>query len=99
MVETGAKALELDYKIDAKKCREATFGKCTLIGTIDPSGVMCLGTPQLVMEKANEAIDIFGKNGWYILGPGCDLPYETPEENIFALVEAAKQYGEYPLKG
>jgi uroporphyrinogen decarboxylase len=97
MVDTGAIALELDYKIDSKKCRKATLGKCTLIGTIDPSDVMCHGNPELVMEKAREAIDIFGKKGWYILGPGCDLPYETPEDNIFALVEAAKMYGEYPF--
>jgi len=95
LVRTGVCALELDYKIDAKKCREATLGKCTLIGNIDPSGVMCRGTPRLVMEKAREAIEIFGGQGWYILGPGCDLPYETPEENISALVEAAHKYGTY----
>jgi len=98
MVNTGAIALELDYKIDSKKCRVATSGKCTLIGDIDPSSVMCNGTPEIVMEKAREAIEIFGKNEWFILGPGCDLPYETPEDNIFALVEAAKMYGVYPLR-
>lgn len=98
MVETGAVALELDYKINGEKCREATLGKCTLIGNIDPSGVMCLGTPELVEKKALEAIKIFGQKGWYIIGPGCDLPFETPEENIIALVDTTKKYGNYPIK-
>lgn len=98
MVETGAMALELDYKIDGKKCRNATVGKCTLIGNIDPSGVMCLGTPELVEKKAIEAIEMFAEQGWYIIGPGCDMPYETPEENILALVETTKKYGNYPIK-
>ena len=97
MVDTNAIALELDYKINSKKCREATLGKCTIIGNLDPSEVMCNGDPELIMSKAKEAIELFGKDGWFILSPGCDLPYNTPEENMFALVEAAKKYGKYPL--
>lgn len=95
MVDTGAIALELDYKINGKKCRDITLGKCTIIGNLDPSEVMCNGTPELIMSKAKEAIELFGKDGWFILSPGCDLPYETPEENMFALVEVAKKYGKY----
>jgi MtaA/CmuA family methyltransferase len=95
LVATGIIAVELDYKIDGMKCLDATSGRCTLIGTIDPSGVMCHGTPELVLEKCREAIELYSEDGWYILGTGCDLPYETPPENISALVEAAKRYGSY----
>jgi uroporphyrinogen decarboxylase len=31
----------------------------------------------------------------FILGPGCELGTETPDDNIYALVEAAKKYGRY----
>ena len=31
----------------------------------------------------------------FILGPGCALGTETPAENIHALVEAARKYGQY----
>jgi uroporphyrinogen decarboxylase len=95
LVQTRIDAVELDYKIDGQRCRESTIGQCALIGNLDPSGVLCRGTPEVVQEKAREAIETFGQRGWFILGPGCDLPYETPEENIFALVESAKSY---PLK-
>jgi uroporphyrinogen decarboxylase len=92
LVQTGIEAVELDYKINGGKCREATLGRCALIGNVDPSGVLCHGSPELVQEKAREAIETFGQRGWFILGPGCDLPYETPEENIFALVESARRF-------
>jgi MtaA/CmuA family methyltransferase len=91
LVRTGIDAVELDYKINGQKCRESTLGKCTLIGNVDPSGVLCHGSPEMVAEKAREAIETFGQKGWFILGPGCDLPYETPGENIRALVESAKR--------
>ena len=95
MVATGAAILELDYKVDLEKVKEATQGKTTILGPVDPSGVMALGTPELVEEKSKEAIEILGKGGWFILGPGCALPPKTPPENIHAMIEAAKKYGVY----
>jgi MtaA/CmuA family methyltransferase len=93
LAETRTDALELDYKIDGERCRKSTWGKCNLIGNIDPSGVLCHGTPGMVEEEARKAIVTLGRRGWFILGPGCDLPYETPEENIFALVQSARKFG------
>jgi MtaA/CmuA family methyltransferase len=96
MVDTGATILELDYKVDMAKVKHATEGRTTVLGPIDPSGVLALGTPDLVDQKSKEAIGILGRNGGLILGPGCALPPATPPDNIHALVEAAKKYGTYP---
>jgi MtaA/CmuA family methyltransferase len=96
MVDTGATILELDYKVDMAKVKHATEGRTTVLGPIDPSGVLALGTPDLVDQKSKEAIEILGRNGGLILGPGCALPPATPPDNIHALVEAAKKYGTYP---
>ncbi len=95
MVKTGAAVLELDYKIDMPKVKELVRGKATVLGPIDPSDVMALGTPDLVTQKAKEAIEILGEGGGLILGPGCALPPMTPPENVHALMEAAKKYGRY----
>lgn len=95
MVETGAAILELDYKVDMPKVKAATQGRTTILGPIDPSGVLALGTPELVEERSREAIEILGRDGGLILGPGCALPPATPPENIHALVAAAKKYGVY----
>jgi len=95
MVATGAAILELDYKIDMPVVKEATRGKTTVLGPIDPSGVMAMGTPEQVEEKCKEAIEILGVGGGLILGPGCALPPITPPENVHAMVEAAKKHGVY----
>ena len=95
MVATGAAILELDYKVDLKKVKEITRGKATILGPVDPSGVMALGTPELVEEKCKEAIELLGEGGGLIPGPGCALPPTTPPENVHAMIEAAKKYGVY----
>jgi len=92
MVSTGAVILEIDQKADQIKCKHAASGKATLLGPIDPSQVMANGTPDQVSEKCIEALENLSPGGGFILGPGCALPANTPEENIYAMIEAAKAY-------
>jgi len=95
MVETGAMVLELDYKVDMPAVKAATRGRATVLGPVDPSGVMALGAPSDVERAAREAIDILGEGGGLILGPGCALPPKTPPENVHTLIETARKYGVY----
>lgn len=95
MVETGAAVLELDYKVDMPRVKAATQGRTTVLGPVDPSGVLALGTPADVELAAREAIEVLGAGGGLILGPGCALPPKTPPENIHALMETARKYGRY----
>jgi uroporphyrinogen decarboxylase len=92
MVASGAAILEIDQKADMAACKAASLGRTTLLGTVDPSEVMALGTPELVREKAQAALDVLAPGGGFILGPGCALPPTTPEENIHALVETGKRH-------
>jgi uroporphyrinogen decarboxylase len=91
MVRTGATIIEIDQRADMRTCKQAAHGKTTLLGPIDPSDVMANGTPELVTEKCLEALEILAPGGGFILGPGCALPATTPDENIDALIEAAKK--------
>jgi uroporphyrinogen decarboxylase len=99
MVSTGAAYFELDYKVDRRAVREATAGRAAIFGTIDPGQLLPLGTPDEVTAAAREDIEILGQEGRYTLAPGCTLPYDTPPENVRALVEAAKTYGRYGADG
>ena len=92
MVNTGASIIEIDQKSDQLTIKEATNGKATLLGPVDPSEVMANGTPELVMEKCQEALTNLSPGGGFILGPGCALPPTTPDENIDAMIEAAKKF-------
>jgi len=92
MLNTGADALELDYKTDINSVlRIAEEGK-TFIGNIDPTGVICFGSEDLVTEKVKELMNVFKSSPGFILNAGCAIPAETPEENIYKLVETARTF-------
>ena len=95
MVNSGAQILELDQKADMRASKAAARGKATILGPVDPSEVMANGTPELVTEKCAHAIEILAPGGGFILGPGCALPPTTPDENIDAMIAAARQFGQY----
>jgi len=92
MVLTGAEGLSLDSLVDfptaAQKIPEDMF----LIGNIDPVRVMRNGSPEEVKRKTLELLEKMRPYSNFILSTGCDLPPETPLENIAAFMEAGKSY-------
>ena len=99
MVKTGAPYFELDYKIDREHVRRITDDKVTIFGTLDPSDLLCNGTPDEITQKVREEILLMGQNGYFVLSPGCTLPGSTPIENIRAFVEAGRKFGQYDENG
>ena len=95
MVATGAAILEFDYKCDKAAAKRAAAGKTTLLGPIDPSGVLHEGSPESVESACREALEVLAPGGEYILGPGCALPATTPHANIDKLIECARTWGTY----
>ena len=92
MVKTGADAFEIDYKTDMNVAFDILHDVVTFTGNIDPSGVLALGTPDLVRHKTTELLDVFSKTNRFILNSGCALPATTPQENLKAFVETARSY-------
>ncbi len=99
MVATGATVLELDYTCDLAAAKAATTGRATVLGVIDPSGIVARGTPGAVEAAVREELAVLAPGGRLILGPGCALPPETPAENIEALVASAERWGRYRPDG
>lgn len=92
MALTGADAFEIDYKTDTQKAFDVLHDKATFIGNVDPSGVLALGTPELVNQKTIELLDIFSNTNRFILNAGCAIPSTTPEINLRAMLETASSY-------
>lgn len=92
MLEVGADALELDYKTDILLAEQKFRGNTVFAGNIDPSGVLALGTPELVEKKTAELLQIFEDNPRFILNAGCAIPSNTPTENLKAMINTARQY-------
>jgi uroporphyrinogen decarboxylase len=91
MIETGADAIELDYKTDAKRAHDIFKDRTTFIGNIDPSGVLSSGTVDEVRLKTEELLAIFADTPRFILNAGCAIPPNTPSENIYEMIKVARQ--------
>ncbi len=69
--------------------------RLSLMGNLHTTDVMLRGTADEVRRAARQAIDDAGAGGGFILSTGDQCGRDTPDENIFALVEVAKTYGKY----
>jgi len=69
--------------------------KIVLMGAIDPTRFCFLGTPDQMKAECKRFIDTLGKNGRYVLAPGCEFPPNASLLNARAMVEAAEKYGKY----
>ena len=92
MLETGSDGLELDYRTDAAIAHTKMKDRAVFIGNIDPSGVLALGTPQLVEEKTRELMTVFADTPRFVLNAGCAIPPITPPENLRAMINTARNF-------
>jgi|GEM_PF-16011 len=96
MGRTGADILEIDYATDMGFARKMVPDNVVLMGNIDPSGQLVLGSPADVDAKAKEIIESTRGRG-IILSSGCAMGENTRPENMRAMIDAAKKYGSYEL--
>lgn len=92
MGKTGAKILEIDWQTDMGDARAAIPDDVVLMGNINPSDPMCIGTPQEVQTQVEHIIKRT-KGAGIILSSGCALGANTRPENMAALIDAARKYG------
>lgn len=92
MLQSGTDAVELDYKTNVQTAFDITHDKACFIGNVDPSGVIAMGTPDLVEKKTLELLNIFSKTNRFILNAGCAIPSNTPEENLRTMIRVAREF-------
>jgi len=98
MADTGAGLLSLDNQVDLGEAKQAVGNRVVLVGNIKPAETMYLGKPSDVEENAKECLrKAYDSPKGYILALGCGLPIPTPPENIHALRDSARKYGQFPL--
>ncbi len=97
MVDTGARIIELDYKVDLKFAKDMVGERVCIQGNIDPVSIFLNGKPSDVERKARECIEKAANGGGFILSSGDEIPLNAPFENVKAMVSAAKKYGQYPV--
>lgn len=90
MASIGALGLQIDHVIDMADAKAAVGNKIAISGNVHPVDYMLYGTPEEVYWKSREVIEKAANGSGFVLGSGCDLNPNTPEENIFAMIQAGK---------
>ncbi|MDD3139558.1 MAG: uroporphyrinogen decarboxylase family protein [Lachnospiraceae bacterium] len=94
MGTTGARIIEVDWKLDMREARQLVPMDTVLMGNIDPSFPLVIGTPVEVDQTVKNLIEAT-KGRSLIVSSGCAMGRNTPPENFKAFIAAARKYGSY----
>ena len=89
MCKTGPDAISVDENVnilEAKKISDS-YNVC-ICGNIPLTTIMLHGNQQDNMKFAVDLLDSIEDKTNFILSPGCDMPYDVPEENAIGIAQA-----------
>jgi uroporphyrinogen decarboxylase len=81
--------------VNLAEAKEAAGHRVVLVGNVVPANLL-KNTPEQIDEEAKGVCKkMLDSPCGFILGSGCEVPINTPPENIDALIMAARKYGGY----
>lgn len=90
--QCGAKIIDIDHAVDFNKALEAAQGRCIINGNIDPvADVYSCDAARTKAAMLEQAKLVGDRRAMFM--PGCELPTDTPIENILAIAEALAEIG------
>jgi uroporphyrinogen decarboxylase len=96
-MRTGPSVISVD-RVDIGEISNQVGSQVGLMGNVVPGKTLFLGTPEAVDTEVKDIMSKAGKNPCgFVLASGCEVPIETSPENIFAMMNAARKYGQHPL--
>jgi uroporphyrinogen decarboxylase len=94
MVRAGVHGVSLDSAdvgVDLSAVASRLPDDVVVIGNISPAKTMRFGTPEDVRREVERLLKEMEPYPNFILSTGCDLPQETPRENIQAFMDAGRR--------
>jgi uroporphyrinogen decarboxylase len=93
MCETGVQGLSLDTAVNISEVAKRVPEDLVLMGNVDPVGTMLRGDVRFVREDTLQLMERMANYKNFIVSTGCDVPAETPIENIAELVRTVRGAG------
>ena len=81
--------LDVDWMNPIEKARAACEGSCAFAGNYDPVADLLQSYPEQIEKKVAGLIETCGSR--YITSAGCEVPRDTPEENLLAVARAVER--------
>lgn len=94
----GLHPIERASGMDLAKIKEQYGSQICIFGNVDNKAGLINGTAESIAELVKDCIRIAAPGGGYCLGSDHSVHDDIPNENVFALYEAGRKYGRYPLK-
>ncbi len=88
MGRLGCEIVDIDAKVSLAEARAETGPDQVLLGGIDPVRVLRNGTSEQVAAAVAKSHELAGSR--YILGAGCEVPPDTPPENLLELLRYSR---------
>jgi uroporphyrinogen decarboxylase len=95
MVNSGVDGLSLDSKdvgVDLSEIARNIPKNIVLIGNMSPTRTIVYGSPKEVEEEVKALLESMDSFPNYVLSTGCDLPLETPLDNISVFMETGRNH-------
>jgi uroporphyrinogen decarboxylase len=95
MADSGIDAISLDSAsagVDLPKAARELTGDVAIMGNLNPTGTIYSGSPGEVEAEVKDLMKQMEPFQNFILSTGCDLPQDTPIENISAFMKAGREY-------
>ena len=95
MVDSQVDAISLDSfeaGVDLPSVAECVNGEVIIFGNINPTGLMLKSKPEAVKNEVMQLLKAMEPYSNFVLSTGCDLPQETPFENISAFINTGRNY-------
>ena len=87
IAQTGADIVDMDFMVDMDRAEKILPKDCCICGNFNPVEIMYEGTPEMVKEATRKCMALSRKNHNFV-APGCEIPKDTPIENVLAMKEA-----------
>lgn len=95
MAGAGVDAISLDSAaagVDLTQVARLAPEDTVIMGNVNPTGPLLTGSPDQVIEETQTIVRSMDPYPNYILATGCDLPQETPFQNIAAFMDSGREY-------
>ena len=84
--------VDIDYPVPMLEARARMGPDQVLAGNLDPVNVVRNGTPESISAALDECSRAAGPR--YIVGAGCEIVRDTPDENVHAMADFARRGGD-----
>ncbi len=90
MAQVGADIIDLDFPASMWEARRVMGPDQVLAGNIDPVRVLRDGNREIILRELEACYQAAAPR--YIVAAGCEVPRDTPEENVLAMLEFAMSH-------